>query len=652
MAVYPPPSFQSTIFDTNAFIQTPEDGGLTEAQANLLYYKYPVGQATETLQQTDHTGLATFQASIDLNAGTLKFPDNTVQTTAFTGGGGGESLSATLLIGNSAGATSINMNNNAISNALTVNTLTMNRGSSTVPSSTNINIGANNMTSTASNGGNNIAVGLGCLDFGLTSLSEQNIAFGAYTLQGTSGSYNLGIGSLGFTNLTSGSHNVGIGFQSNQNMTTGSYNVAIGDVAGSNGSGAGNVATSSTAIGRNAKWTGSNQIVLGTASETVYLKGNAQNEGLTTMLNNLSMGSTTAIANRQISSTYYNFYASDNVGTLTYSGRLYGNLNSIVYDCPDTSSLGSSNHIFYCYNGATALASLSISNLSMTSNIIQPASNDSTTKIPTTAWVQGAIVAGAGTNLIPANNTWTGTNAFNNVAPITSTATQPASNDSSTKIPTTAWVQGAITAGLPASVNQVWSWNCFNITSALAGGSVRSAYLVLPYSSAITFSTTCRIECNYSIFSNSSTTQTVIPNLLSAYTGQSGGTNVNPNTFSIVDLVYNPNTQLMNSFICQSTYANVFTNTETKYWRGNTAYNFVPIRFDYVTPLTLNSPSAGLMTVKFMIGYPAINYSSNPNYLGNLCSVATSIRIKSSQATTTDTIGITTYSSGVAYFIP
>ena len=55
----------------------------------------------------------------------------------------------------------------------------------------------------------------------------------------------------------------------------------------------------------------------------------------------------------------------------------------------------------------------------------------------------------SGGNLISSNNTWTGTNAFNNVAPITSSATQPASNDSSTKIPTTAWVQSAISA-IPA----------------------------------------------------------------------------------------------------------------------------------------------------------------------------------------------------------
>jgi len=842
MATYPPPSFFSNIFDSNAFIHSSTGTGLTQAEADLLYYHYPVGQAFQTLQQTDHTGLATFNAGIDINTGTLKFPDNTVQTTAFTGSGGAGSLSATLLVGNSAGATDINMNNNDITNCATINTVEFDRGNNALQT-TSINIGDGNLVSTANSSGFNVAIGSGCLK-GSSFSGESNIAFGNSTLQSlTTGSFNLGIGSVVGTGMTTGQHNVAIGYQANQQMTSGSYCLAIGDIAGSAGGG-GNTAVGSTAIGRNAKWTGSNQIVIGTSSETVYLKGNAQNEGTTTMLNNLSMGSTTAIGNRQISSSYYNFYATDNVGSLTYSGRLYGNLNSIVYDCPDVNSSGSSAHVFYNYNNATVLNSLTISNTGITNNTPQPASNDTSTIVPTTAWVQGAIIAGGGagslsatllvgnsagatdinmnnndiTNCATVNalqmssrltninigsgnqnltstgngyniaigntimplittaknnnmlgsssgsglidgqgNNGVGSNALNAVSSgnfnvaignncgkflttgsynvflgsqagqnnvsgtynvcvgngagqtdtgssntclgnvssigggvsnstavgvgattstantiqlgrtsenvncpntlsvagtITNTATQPASNDTSTKVPTTAWVQGAITAGLPvAGINQMWSWNCFNITGTLSGGSIRTASLVLPYSSAITFSTSCRIEFNYAIFSNSATTQTVIPNLLSAYTGQSGGTNVNPNTISMVDLVFNPTTATMNSFVCQSTFANVFTNTTTKYWRGNSAYNFVPIKFAQTAPITLNSPSAGFMTINLDVGFPAINYSSNPNYLGNLCSIATSIRITASQATTTDTIGQTTYSSGVAYFL-
>jgi hypothetical protein len=66
----------------------------------------------------------------------------------------------------------------------------------------------------------------------------------------------------------------------------------------------------------------------------------------------------------------------------------------------------------------------------------QPADTDSSTIIPSTAWVQGAIK--------DTTKTFTGVNTFSQ-SPLT-TATQPASNDSSTIIPSTAWVQGAITA--------------------------------------------------------------------------------------------------------------------------------------------------------------------------------------------------------------
>ena len=69
-------------------------------------------------------------------------------------------------------------------------------------------------------------------------------------------------------------------------------------------------------------------------------------------------------------------------------------------------------------------------------------------------------------NLLTSNNIFTGTNAFNNAAPITSTATQPAFNDSSTKIPTTAWVQSAITSvGTPTLSSVLTAGNSAGTTS-------------------------------------------------------------------------------------------------------------------------------------------------------------------------------------------
>jgi hypothetical protein len=59
-----------------------------------------------------------------------------------------------------------------------------------------------------------------------------------------------------------------------------------------------------------------------------------------------------------------------------------------------------------------------------------------------------------------------GTASFTNVAPPTSTATQPASNDSSTKMPTTAWVQGAITANGNNLTNIQQTLTTINIPTA------------------------------------------------------------------------------------------------------------------------------------------------------------------------------------------
>jgi hypothetical protein len=79
----------------------------------------------------------------------------------------------------------------------------------------------------------------------------------------------------------------------------------------------------------------------------------------------------------------------------------------------------------------------------------QPAITDSSTIIPSTAWVQGAIK--------DTTKTFTGVNTFTQ-SPITN-ATQPSPTNSSTIIPNTAWVQSAITAssvGNDYTYPQVW----------------------------------------------------------------------------------------------------------------------------------------------------------------------------------------------------
>ena len=72
-----------------------------------------------------------------------------------------------------------------------------------------------------------------------------------------------------------------------------------------------------------------------------------------------------------------------------------------------------------------------------------------------------------------------GTSSFTNTAPPTSTATQPASNDSSTKMPTTAWVQSAITANL-GSVGTTISVNYASTPIPFGGTTILPETLALP----------------------------------------------------------------------------------------------------------------------------------------------------------------------------
>jgi len=339
MATYPPPSFQSTIFDSNAFTHTLANGGLSQAEADLLYYKYPLGQAYETLQQTDHTGLATFQAGIDLNAGTLQFPDNTTQTTAFTGSSS-QTLSQTLVNGNSAGSTSINMNNQLISNCASVSGLQLSTG----VVATNINIGNGNLNGTTT-GGYNIIIGNG-IATGNTTGKNNNMIGSSSGVAMTSGQGNNTMGSNSLNANTIGDFNIAMGNRAGEKNISGDYNVFLGSQAGQNGT------------------AGTQNTFCGQAS--------GQND---TGSNNSYLGCGTSIGGGVSNSTCIGIGATTSTANTIQLGRTSENVN-----CPNTLSVAGT----------------------ITNTATQPAYSDSTTKVPTTAWVQGCILNqyGLGTNIL------------------------------------------------------------------------------------------------------------------------------------------------------------------------------------------------------------------------------------------------------------
>ena len=103
--------------------------------------------------------------------------------------------------------------------------------------------------------------------------SSNNMGVGKSVLNNiTTGSNNTAVGYNGLTSITTGSNNTVLGYNSLTSITTGSNNTALGYQAFTTSTNL----IQATAIGFNAQPLASNQIVLGTATETVYLPGTTQ----------------------------------------------------------------------------------------------------------------------------------------------------------------------------------------------------------------------------------------------------------------------------------------------------------------------------------------------------------------------------------------
>jgi hypothetical protein len=86
MSAYNPPRENVPIFDASLFDTVDSGGGLTQAEADLLYLKWPFGQVNETLAgNTTMTGNLILDGVAATNY--LEFPDGTQQFTAATGTG-------------------------------------------------------------------------------------------------------------------------------------------------------------------------------------------------------------------------------------------------------------------------------------------------------------------------------------------------------------------------------------------------------------------------------------------------------------------------------------------------------------------------------------------------------------------------------------
>jgi hypothetical protein len=113
------------------------------------------------------------------------------------------------------------------------------------------------------NGSNNTGVGKGCM-------------FGGGGVSIWSFNNCVGVGHQALANLTTANYNVGVGTQAGGSLTSGSRNTLIGCTANTSA----DSCVQSTALGYGAMATLSNQIMLGTATETVYIPNAMVTQGL------------------------------------------------------------------------------------------------------------------------------------------------------------------------------------------------------------------------------------------------------------------------------------------------------------------------------------------------------------------------------------
>jgi hypothetical protein len=197
---------------------------------------------------------------------------------------------------------------------------------------TNIRIGRAALDSVGTGADANIGIG--------------NSAFGA----SLTGNYNIGVGGVCFGSLTSGTNNVCIGHGSGKNITTGVSNTCLGDNTGF--ASTTTQYSSSTAVGKNAVISASNQIALGTATETVSVLGTLTTASAT-IANSQTLVSTNAAAitaNTTLTFPLFSYYTlaptaaititlptitASNLGTLVVFRRVGGTPTvAVSFDTP------------------------------------------------------------------------------------------------------------------------------------------------------------------------------------------------------------------------------------------------------------------------------------------------------------------------------
>ena len=311
----------------------------------------------------------------DISGNTIYGPYDFIGDVSITGNlsvSGNSTLSGNVGIGTTSSSSyALDVSGNLrVSQDALINGLTVGKGSGNLSANTAVGYQALNLNTTGDNntaignsalftnstGSGNMAVGTESLFFNETGSDNMGIGYGSL-YSNTIGSNNTAVGAISLIGNITGSNNTANGHNALLNNTSGSTNTAVGSNAGKNNTTtsnntyigyqadcSGNI-FNSTAIGYNSKITASNQIMMGTSSETVYIPGkltvvfDASINGLT-----LGKGGGSVTANTAVGYNSLQANTTGNNNTAVGYESMRNNINSLQNTSLGTNALFSQKY--------------------------------------------------------------------------------------------------------------------------------------------------------------------------------------------------------------------------------------------------------------------------------------------------------------------
>ena len=473
MSVNHPPNPNVATFNNLYWISA--DTGLTTATGDLRYLKFPVAQGTENLQTTNVNGVLTCNNNVIVNnksldidgaLGQIRYADNTVQNTAYTGGTAG-TYTATNMTIDANGKISAISNGSAPVNLLPLNNtwtgtqLWNNTSSGALKSNATQPLATDNTNNVPTTAWVQTAISAGVTPnlLPLNNTWTGTQLWNAAATFNDAADFNTTVNVDGILTTTNSIDMTGASTATN-NIATRQLSLKDATNGNSNGS---SILTNTNvltidSVGPNATNTSINFALRNTANAVINPLT------LSTTINNmnvaLDMTNTGSYTDAIVKSRLFGLR--DLTTSANTSCGMYFSSNILQIDSNSgIASTATSMFLRTTKTDGTLTNALQLTNATLKTDCPNPSTADNTNTLATTSWVQSATP-----NLLPLNNTWTGTQLWNNTSSgaLKSNATQPLATDNTNNVPTTAWVQSAISASATPAYSLRRAWKSGNST--------------------------------------------------------------------------------------------------------------------------------------------------------------------------------------------